>query len=225
MNSYDVAIVGGGFAGVVAARELTRLGCSSIILEGRDRLGGRTWVDKRLGVELEMGGTWVHWLQPHVWAEITRYGIGTHASPTPERAIWLVDGERYEACPEELYAKLDSSAAVADAATAFPNPYDPLEASTVVAALDSETMADRLAATELPPDARALISAIWSVHFHGPLEEGALTQALRWVALAAWDPDSFPLSAPPTRSTAAHDLFWRRSLRTPTKLTSGLGGG
>ena len=100
------------------------------------------------------------------------------------------------------------------------------KASTVVAALDSETMADRLAATELPPDARALISAIWSVHFHGPLEEGKLTQALRWVALAAWDPELLPVVCATYKiDERAHDLFWRRSLRTPTKLTSGLGGG
>lgn len=41
-NRYDVVIVGGGFAGVTAARELSRDGKSVLILEARDRLGGRT---------------------------------------------------------------------------------------------------------------------------------------------------------------------------------------
>ncbi|AZQ39299.1 hypothetical protein EJ357_42580 [Streptomyces cyaneochromogenes] len=28
--------------------------------------GGRTWTDRRLGRDLENGGTWLHWTQPHV---------------------------------------------------------------------------------------------------------------------------------------------------------------
>ena len=60
----DVAIVGAGFAGLAAARELRWPGRSAIVLEARDRIGGRTWTDDRLGTSLELGGTWVHWVQP-----------------------------------------------------------------------------------------------------------------------------------------------------------------
>ena len=42
-SSPDVVIVGGGFAGVTAARELTMRGRSAVLLETRDRLGGRTY--------------------------------------------------------------------------------------------------------------------------------------------------------------------------------------
>ncbi|MDT7642762.1 MAG: hypothetical protein QOC67_6063, partial [Pseudonocardiales bacterium] len=61
VESYDVVIVGAGFAGLTAARELSRRGYSVLQLEARDRIGGRTWTDDRFGRELEMGGTWVHW--------------------------------------------------------------------------------------------------------------------------------------------------------------------
>ena len=39
----DVIVIGGGFAGLVAARDLRAAGRSVVLLEARDRLGGRTW--------------------------------------------------------------------------------------------------------------------------------------------------------------------------------------
>ena len=184
----DVVIVGGGFAGVTAARELNRRGLSAVVLEARDRLGGRTWVDSRLGLDLELGGTWVHWIQPHVWAEISRYGLGTVSSPAAERAVWLVDGVRHEGEPAQLFQILEegSAPAVADSARVFPRPYEPLAEARRVEDLDRVTMAERLAATEMDASVRALTEALWSLHFHCPLDRGALTQGLRWVALAAW---------------------------------------
>ena len=68
----DVVVIGAGFAGLVAARELGRAGLDVLVLEARGRVGGRTWTDRRLGHDLELGGTWVHWVQPHTWAEMTR---------------------------------------------------------------------------------------------------------------------------------------------------------
>jgi monoamine oxidase len=46
-----------------------------LLLEGRDRIGGRTWTSQIEGYPYEMGGTWVHWFQPHVYREISRYGL------------------------------------------------------------------------------------------------------------------------------------------------------
>ena len=82
----DVVVIGAGFAGLVAARELGRAGFDVIVLEARDRVGGRTWTDRRLGHDLELGGTWVHWVQPHTWAEMTRYGREITRSPAVEEA-------------------------------------------------------------------------------------------------------------------------------------------
>ena len=44
-----------------------------LLLEARDRIGGRSWSSNIDGYPYEMGGTWVHWGQPHVWREISRY--------------------------------------------------------------------------------------------------------------------------------------------------------
>jgi monoamine oxidase len=83
-SSPDVVIVGGGFAGVTAARELTMRGRSAVLVEARDRLGGRTYTPDHDGLAMELGGTWVHPLQPRVWAEIDRYGIELETFPVVE---------------------------------------------------------------------------------------------------------------------------------------------
>ena len=59
-NRYDVVVIGAGFAGLVAARDLSIDGRLSVLLvEARDRIGGRTWTANALGEDVEMGGTWV----------------------------------------------------------------------------------------------------------------------------------------------------------------------
>ena len=55
-DRYDVVVIGGGFAGVTAARESALRGRSVLLLEARDRLGGRTWSAQWNGVAVEYGG-------------------------------------------------------------------------------------------------------------------------------------------------------------------------
>ena len=58
----DVAIVGAGAAGLMAARELRRRGRSVVVLEARDRIGGRVFTveDPQLPVAVELGAEFVH---------------------------------------------------------------------------------------------------------------------------------------------------------------------
>ncbi|MFJ9390926.1 flavin monoamine oxidase family protein [Nocardioides sp. NPDC101246] len=57
--SVDVVIVGAGFAGLSAARRLASTGASVLVLEGRDRVGGRVFSGEVAGVRVDLGGTWV----------------------------------------------------------------------------------------------------------------------------------------------------------------------
>jgi len=72
---FDVVIVGAGCAALTAARDCTVSGLKVLLLEARDRIGGRSWSSNIGGYPFEMGGTWVNWGQPHVWREISRYNM------------------------------------------------------------------------------------------------------------------------------------------------------
>ena len=55
----DIVVVGAGFAGLSAARDLVRLGHDVVVLEGRDRVGGRSSTTTIAGTPVDLGGTFV----------------------------------------------------------------------------------------------------------------------------------------------------------------------
>lgn len=185
MENSDVIIVGAGFAGLIAARELSRRGHKTILLEARDRIAGRTHLDERMGRNLELGGTWVHWTQPFVWAEMGRYGIDPVPGPEFTKAFWAADGHRHEGHADTLLELLDApnQALLADARRYFPLPWSPL-ANPEVAEIDGITLSDAIDRLDLREDQRQLLRSFWTLNFNGRLDQAAYTQALRWCAVA-----------------------------------------
>lgn len=61
MSHYDIAIIGAGAAGLAAGLALQASGRSVIVLEARDRVGGRAFTDTTtLGLPFDMGAHWLH---------------------------------------------------------------------------------------------------------------------------------------------------------------------
>ncbi|WP_159698997.1 NAD(P)/FAD-dependent oxidoreductase [Arthrobacter sp. 18067] len=90
-QTYDIAVIGGGFAGVTAARELRQAGHRVILLEARDRLGGRTWYEKDriAGFDVEMGGGWLGDDEKYAMAEVNRYSIPLlRDEEAPSKFLW-----------------------------------------------------------------------------------------------------------------------------------------
>jgi len=185
----DVAIVGAGFAGVTAARELSRRDLSVVVLEGRDRIGGRTWTDTRWGRKLDMGGTWVHPTQPHVWAEIMRYDLPMTASPTAKQCGWIVGDECIFGDDEQLDELLTLGMDhIADqSAEMFPTPYEPLAGGDQLARADARSIAEEMQALGLTDEQYAVADGMWATNFSSTMEQGAFTQAVRWCALTQGD--------------------------------------
>ena len=81
MPETDVAIVGAGLAGLVAARELRAAGASAVVLEARDRVGGRT-LNEPLGdgQVVEVGGQWLGPTQDRIAALARELGVETFST-------------------------------------------------------------------------------------------------------------------------------------------------
>jgi pseudooxynicotine oxidase len=182
----DVIVIGGGFAGVTAARELTHAGLDTTLLEARDRLGGRTWYRDWDGDEIELGGGWVHWHQPHSWAELTRAGQGVGKSDEPEVASWNVNGERRTGSMEQRDAIVERAwnRFVAPAAEALPRPHDPLFNLAALAPIDAQTIEGRLGELGLTDEERDVVTAELEALAHGYLDDAGAVSVLRWHALS-----------------------------------------
>ena len=102
--NYDVIVVGAGFAGLRATRDLKAAGRSVLLLEAGTRVGGRAYTRRSElapSVLLEMGGAFLHRKHhPRLAAEIDRYGIGTE--PAADATVFrnrLGPGEHNSALP------------------------------------------------------------------------------------------------------------------------------
>jgi monoamine oxidase len=138
---------------------------------------------------VELGGTWVHWFQPHVWAEIARYGLEVVESPRPESCGWLSNGTLRDTDPDSFFEMMDEALRrfCSDAAEVLPRPYDPLF-NPAVRELDSLTIEDRLRSFEISEDFSGALRGLLSTMASAPAAEAGLVPVpLKWYALSGWD--------------------------------------
>jgi len=187
-DRYDVAVIGGGFAGVTAAREAALRGRRTLLLEARDRLGGRTWSSEWNGFGIEYGGAWVHWHQPHTFSELTRAGLSVSVSDESARALWHVGDEQRSGTIEErdAIARRGWDQFVDGVREALPQPHDPLSAPTELARFDRLSVADRLAQLDLSDEESDVLAAELESVTHAPLETAGALSILRWHALSGY---------------------------------------
>src|SRR5687767_12024597 len=68
-----VLVVGAGMSGLTAARELALRGIEVVVLEARDRIGGRIWTDSSIGAPVDLGAAWIHGITGNPVAQLARH--------------------------------------------------------------------------------------------------------------------------------------------------------
>ena len=75
---YDVIVIGAGVSGITAADALRQLGYDVVVLEAKDRSGGRLWTDNSTGIPLDLGASWIHGIKNNpIYVLTQKYGINT----------------------------------------------------------------------------------------------------------------------------------------------------
>jgi monoamine oxidase len=91
----DVCVVGAGFAGMSAAWRLREAGKEVVVLEARDRVGGRTWtVYLDDGTHIDRGGAWFGPGQDRAYALAAEMGRATYAQYVAGDNVFVEKGKR-----------------------------------------------------------------------------------------------------------------------------------
>lgn len=191
----DVVVVGAGFAGATAARELGKAGYKVTLLEARNRLGGRTFTSEFAGQEIEFGGAWVHWLQPHVWAEMQRYGLDVVEDPftgLDQTRVMSNNGDVSLIDPDQFLRDIRGGFEkfCHDVWEMFPRPYDPLHNPKVLE-LDKLSCADRIAELDLNDTQRVQLNSFMALYGGEVTSKFGLPGMLKIYAAGGWNYDAF----------------------------------
>lgn len=187
---YDVIVLGGGFAGVTAARDSSKNGYKTLLLEARDRLGGRTFTGEFAGHKVEFGGTWIHWTQPFVWSEVQRYKLGVietpigHVEPGTSVRV-LVDGRcEILETPEQLGPVFGAfSKYFTDAGDFWERPYDVSFRWKEIIKNDKVTSQNATQKMTLTPTQKVALESYLAGLSHCFPEKSSHIEVSRWWAL------------------------------------------
>ncbi|KAF7560410.1 hypothetical protein G7046_g3749 [Stylonectria norvegica] len=197
---HDVVVIGAGYTGLTALRDLTIAGHDVLLVEGRDRIGGRTWSSNIDGYPYEMGGTWIHWNQPFVWREMARYNMSRDIEVSPVTGQGL-DKATFVRPSGTIHMSHEEEASVLESAVRkfinvdgkfgrdlLPFPHNPHFNPDVIH-YDKMSFADRFAQIEdsMTPLEIQLLKTFLSVTSGGTMENSAFFEFLRWWSLNNYD--------------------------------------
>jgi monoamine oxidase len=230
-RKVDVAIVGAGLAGLVAARELTRAGREVCVVEARDRVGGRILNHKvQNGVVAEVGAEFIGPTQDRIAALAKSMGVSTFPTYNEGDDVLYLNGQRstYPANPgisdnPDFVAVLDKALSSLDPMAAEVPVAAPWKAPRA-AEWDATTLEEWKLANFSSPGARKLfdvaVEAVWAAE----PRELSLLYALYYIAAAGNEQTrgSF-VRLTTTAGGGQQDRFVGGSQRVPLEVARRLG--
>ena len=82
-SKHEVIVIGAGVAGLAAARRLQEAGLEPLVLEARERIGGRIWTD-HTHAPVELGAEFIHGEYAATWKLVKAAGLPTELWPRAE---------------------------------------------------------------------------------------------------------------------------------------------
>ncbi|MEF3405085.1 NAD(P)/FAD-dependent oxidoreductase [Agromyces sp. CCNWLW203] len=112
-DQVDTIVIGAGVAGLTTARLLARAGRRVIVLEARDRVGGRVWTDRGDGLVTDLGASWIHGVAGSPVAEaaeafgmrMIEFTVGGYQPDSRPIAYYGPDGERLTDAAAQGFAR------------------------------------------------------------------------------------------------------------------------
>ena len=194
----DVVVVGAGLAGLVAARRLVAAGRSVIVLEARDRVGGRVWnYDLGHGRVFERGGQFIGPTQDHIAQLARELHVGTFPVYDDGDDVYVADGERLTysdrgpfgtAPPDPAIASQLASLVLGVDALSTKVPVDAPWAAPNATALDGQTLQSYLDDQSASPRLQQVTAAALRAIFAAEARELSMLFALFYTA-ASGDKD------------------------------------
>jgi len=143
----DVVVVGAGFAGLAAALQLRDAGWSVVVLEARDRVGGRThtrYLDD--GTQIDLGGQWLGPTQDAMYELAAAFDVATFPTAAHGAAIYRLGTRlRPDLPPDvtELLNRIDALARHVDTSQPWDSPTaTALDGMTLQSWLDEQDVGD-----------------------------------------------------------------------------------
>lgn len=117
-SDVDVVVIGGGAAGVAAAKRLQQAALRCVLVEARPRLGGRAWtVHDAAGHALDLGCGWLHSADRNPWVAVAQAeGLSIEKTPPPwmnrplARSFPRDEHADFRKAFGEFYERLDEAA-------------------------------------------------------------------------------------------------------------------
>ncbi|MFJ6378763.1 flavin monoamine oxidase family protein [Kitasatospora sp. NPDC092039] len=188
-TAVDVVVVGAGFAGLSAAERLAGEGRSVLVVEGRDRVGGRSLSGEVAGVRVDLGATWVARRHTAVRDLASRVGCSTTGQFDQGRNVLWMAGRRRTysgTVPKVSPAALVDMARVQTALNKLVASVDVDAAweSPGAGRLDAVSFGEWLDRKNALPSTRALMTVVSKVQWGCTPGDVSLLHALRYIRAA-----------------------------------------
>jgi monoamine oxidase len=113
VSTYETIVVGAGVAGLTAARLLAGAGEGVLVLEARDRVGGRLHTDRSDGLATDLGASWIHGIDDNPLVDVVRafgmpmaeFTVGSFQPDGRPIAYYGPGGDRLTATDADRFAE------------------------------------------------------------------------------------------------------------------------